>query len=236
MQDSKITKTRIQNHFAYGWWKYLLLAVGAIVGWNLIFTSSAYRAPKDKRLDVTFVTYSLPEELLSSIKEDILARYPEQVEDSSVASIVYTADDNYYGSMQLTTYMGAAEGDIYVLPRERFLAFASSNAFLALDDALASGALDLDGIDVSRGYVKDEEGTTALYGIPTKELYGMWEMGLPADDLVICVMSYSKNPEVAVDWISAWIEKTHTEKPQWLIDYEESQSGGITEISDIPSY
>lgn len=236
MEETKITKSRIKNHFTYSWWKYVLLAVLAIVGWNLIYTSTAYRAPKDKRLDIYFVTYSVPDEILNGMRIDILNRYP-QLEDSSVISIVYTADDNYYGSMQLTTYMGAGEGDIYIMPKERFDAFAGSGTFVPLDEAVASGALDLQGMDVSRGYATDEDGTRALYGIPATELYGMMEeYGLDNRDLMICVMAYTRNEAVAVQWVNDFIGEMLAPKPEWLVEYEAQNGTGTQEVSDIPSY
>lgn len=237
MQETKITKKRIQTHFTYSWWKYVLLAAVAIFGWNLIYTATAYRPPKDKRLDVTFATYMLPEETTSAVRDEILERYPS-LEDSSVVSITYTTDDNYYGSMQLSTYMGAGEGDIYVLEKDRFIALAQSGAFLPLDDAIASGALDLKGIDVSAGVRMDENGVTAVYGIPAEALYGMIEgYGVLNTSLYYVVMAYTQNEEIAVDWIGWQIEKFLEPKPDWLQEYEDKNSAEGTEaISNIPSY
>lgn len=236
MQGTKITKERIQNHFAYSWWKYALLAIVAIFGWNLIYTTSAYKAPKDKRLDMTFVTYAISDEITSMFQAEILARYPEeQVEDSLVSSIVYTTEDNYYGSMQLMAYMGAAEGDIYVVTRERFDVFAQDGAFMPLDEMIADGRLDLHGLDVSRGIASYEEGGKAVYGIPMTELYGFMEYGIDNRDLMLCLMAYSQNEDVAADWMGHLIEEMHQEKPQWLVDQEMTSTTHM-ETSEIPSY
>lgn len=236
MQETKITIERIRNHFTYSWWKYALLIVLAAFGWNLVYTTTAYQPPREKRLDVTFVTYSVPDEMTAKLKDQILARYPE-IEASTVTSIVYTTDDNYYGSIQLTTYTGAGEGDVYLLPRERFQAFATSGAFVPLDDAIASGAIDLRGIDVSRGTVTDENGVRAIYGIPAEDLYGMME-GYQVDnrDLVICIMAYSPNEERAVDFINWFIGETLAAKPEWLVEQEQKLNVETGDLSDIPSY
>lgn len=236
MQGMKITKGRIQNHFAYSWWKYVLLIVAAVVGWNLIFTTTAYRAPKDKRLDVTFVTYAVSDDLLQEMRADILKRYEGGVEDSSVLSIVYTDEDNYYGSMQLMTYISAGEGDIYLMTKERFNVFAEEGILVALDDAIASGALNLQGIDVSWAERTDVEGRTGVVGVPADALYGFMDLGIDNRDLVLCVMNYSQNQDIAIDWISDMIDKTLAPKPEWLIEQEEKTGVSDQSISDIPSF
>lgn len=235
MQDTKITREKIKNHFTYSWWKYLLLACVAIFGWNLIYTSTAYRAPADKRLDVYFVTYSVPEEALNYFKDEIIARY-DDVEDASVLSVVYTAEDNYYGSIQLTTYIGAGEGDIFVMTRERFETLTSSGAFYPLDDAIASGALDLHGIDVTSTTRTTEDGERGVYGVPLESLYGLMDYSIDNRDLVACVMAYSQNVDRATDWIGWLIDTMQAPKPEWLEEYEQNNQLEAVSTEEIPSY
>lgn len=236
MQETKITKDRIRNHFTYSWWMYVLLAVVAIVGWNLVYTSTAYRPPKEKRLDVFFVSYALPEEALTWMQEEILAMYP-QVEDSNVSSIVYTKDDNYYGSIQLTTYLGAGEGDVIVLPRERFEAFASGDTFVPLDEAIADGRISIGDMDVSAGVMRTESGETGVYGIPATELYGMMEQfGIDNRDLMVCVLAYSHNIDTAIDWVNWFVQTMEAPKPDWLVEREAKEGTTGQEVSEIPSF
>lgn len=236
--DAKITKDRIRHHFAYSWWKYAALAIIAIFGWNLIYTATAYRAPKDKRLDVYFVSPAISTSAADALREQILAMFPE-AEDANVVSVVYTEEDSYYGTMQLSTYVGAGEGDIYILPRERFEAFAGGGAFVPLDEAVDSSALRLRGIDAGRGVMADEEtGETALYGIPAAELYGMMEkIGIDNRDLVICVMAYSQNKDRAIAFVDWFIEDMLAPKPDWLVEQEKQFSESRDDVvSDIPSF
>lgn len=235
MQETKITWARVKHHFAYSWWKYLVMAVAVVFGWNMIYTTTAYRAPRDKRLDIYFATYSVPEETLEWLTEEILARYP-QLEDASVYSIVYTPEDDTYGSMQLTTYMGAQEGDVLILPRERFDTYADTGAFVALDEAIGSGVLDLQGIDAARGYRTTEDGEEGTFGIPLTELYGLMDRGIDNRDLMACVLGYSQTQEVATDWIDWLIETMMAPKPQALVEAEAQEETGIDTVSDIPSY
>lgn len=235
MQETKITMGRIRNHFAYSWWKYVLFAVVAVVGWNLIYTATAYKPPRDKRLDAYFVTNSVPDESLRWFEEQVLERYPE-VEDTHFSSIVYTTDDNYYGTMQLTTYLGAGEGDAIILPRERFLAFAQSGTFVALDDAIADGRIDLRGIDPARGYAVTEDGERAIYGIPADSLYGLMDLQIDNRDLYICVLAYTQSEDRLIDWVDWMIETMQAPKPDWLVEYEERTGASEIEVVDMPSY
>ena len=47
-----LTKARWKHHLAYNGWKYILVLILSIVGWNLIYTMTAYRPPEDKKVDV----------------------------------------------------------------------------------------------------------------------------------------------------------------------------------------
>lgn len=237
MQETKITMDRVKNHFTYSWWKYALLAVLAVFGWNLVYTSTAYRPPKDKKLDVYFVSHTVDSENLEWLKARTLENFPE-LEDAGFVSISYTEEDSYYGSMQLTTYIGAGEGDIYIMTRERFDAFKGSGTFLALDEAIASGDIDLRGIDAGSTTATDEDGNRGVFGIPAQSLYGLMEHGIDNRDLVICVMVYSQNQYTAIQFVDWLVENMRAEKPDWLAEYEaqQQQSGVTQEISDIPSY
>ncbi|MDR0898159.1 MAG: hypothetical protein LBN04_09930 [Oscillospiraceae bacterium] len=239
MQDTKITRARINNHFAYGWWKYMLLAIVAVFGWSLLYTTTAYRAPRDKRLDVYFVTEAVEDTATNWFKEQALALLPE-IEDANCLSITFTDEDNYYGSIQLSTYMGAGEGDIFILTRERFDALKGQGVFLTLDEYIASGALDLRGIDATGTFATDEWGTAGTMGIPAGSLYGFLRDDLLIDnrDLVICVTSYTANPPTAIAYVNWLIGEMQAEKPEWLVEYEQNLVTTPAEsgVSDIPSY
>lgn len=235
MNETRITKERIRNHFTYGWWKYLLLGILAIFGWNMLYTMTAYRAPKDKRLDIYFVTYAIPNETQEWFQAQIIELFP-QLEDSSCVSIAYSEGDDYYGNIQLTTYVGAGDGDIYIMTRDRFNSFKESGVFVPLDDAISTGALNLRGIDVTSGIATDEDGVTAVYGIPAESLYGMMYKDIDNRNLMICVMGYSANQDLAIEFIDWLIETMEAPKPDWLVE-EESKTDNVTQsVSDIPSY
>lgn len=238
MNDTKITKDRIRHHFAYSWWKYALLVCAAVFGWNIIYTTTAYRAPRDKRLDIYFVAPGFSDTASGWFEEQILALFPE-LEDANCIAVNYS-DDDMYGDMQLSTYLGAGEGDIYILPRERFGAFASGGAFVPLDGAIDEGKIQPRGIDTARGIATyTDTGERALYGIPAAELYGLMETaGVDNSDLIIGVTAYSPNTENAIRFVDWMIETMLKPKPDWLVEREKEFSHGAEtqDLSQIPSY
>ena len=233
MNMQKTLKERLKNHLQYAWWQYLALALAAGFGWSLIFTTTAYRAPAEKRLDVYFVTYSVPEETLEWFQEQILGMF-DDVEDSDCLSIVYTDDDNYYGSMQMSTYMAAGQGDVYIMARERFETMKSSEGFLPLDEAIAQGKIDLHGIDVTPGMALDAQGAPYVAGIPAASLNKLKELDIANDDLYICVMVNSANTErdcAFVDWL---IDTMY--QPAENAETETKSDKNGAKVSDMPSY
>lgn len=223
----------MKNHFNYAWWQYLTLAIAAVFGWNLIFTTTAYRPPENKRLDVYFVTYSVPTDTLEMLQTQILSMFSD-LEDSNCQSIVYTSDDTYYAAMQMTAYMAAGEGDIYILCRDRFDALKQDEGFQPLDEPIANGSIDLQGIDVSSGMALDAQGAPYVAGIPASSLNGMKELGIVNDDLYICVMSNSENLEQDYEFINWLIAETYqpTENDE---DQTQTDKNGAS-VSTMPSY
>lgn len=235
MQQTKITRGRIAHHFAYSWWKYVAVAVVAFVGWNLLFTMTAYRPPRHKRFDAYLVAHAVGEETTNWLEAEIMQMFPS-LEESRVTSIVYTNDDNYYGSIQLTTYLGAGEGDVIMLPRERFDAYARADMFLPLDDWIAKGDILVGDLDVSRAVHTTEMGNTGTFGIPMDSFYGLMEYGIDNRGLVACVLSHTPNPEYGAQWMNWLIGAMRQDMPEWLIAAEEEANVTIDEISEIPSY
>ena len=120
----------LRQHFTYSWWKYLLVLVLGIFAVNLLMTVTTPRIPEDKRVD--FYVYGLSEsESLNAYMEKI--RAGEMADMETMSSNTFFQDSNY-GPMQLATYMAAAEGDLYLLPRDEFLSYSTAGAFLPLED------------------------------------------------------------------------------------------------------
>lgn len=237
MIKTKITKKRIKDHFTYSVWKYVILVIVGVFGWNLIYTTTAYRPPKEKKVDVYFVTTSIDYDTLELFTEMTTPVF-EDMEELNFFSIGMNTDDDYYATLQLTTYVGAQEGDIYIMSRDRFRSFAYSGLFLPLDEAFDTGAIDLRGIDASGTYLTTEEGMSGLYAVPAKSLYGLMEYGIDNRDLYIGVVAYSKNIDNAYKMVDWFIEAMQTERPEWLDALEERESQASPAPTDdvLPSY
>ena len=172
-----ITRERIKNHLTYSSWKYVVLAVLAIMGWSLIYTTTAYRSPQDKRIDLYVQTATATNETMDAFIEPIWKEVVPEME--TVSSVVLNTIDDYTTYMQLTAYMAAGEGDIYFLTDQYFKSMASSGALLELDGLVADGTIDVGDIDLSKGYVAvvdayDDNNVAIsssrhLYGIPLEQ-------------------------------------------------------------------
>ena len=113
----------------------------------------------------------------------------------------------------------------------------SAFGFAPLDAAIADGTIDLRGIDVSSAVVYDEQGTPSTVAIPTESLYGLLDLGIDNRDAYLCVMITSQNQQTAFSFVNWIIENMLAEKPQWLVEQEESASSQADFTpSDIASY
>ena len=106
-----ITKQSIHEHWNYSWWKYALLIILALVGWNLVYTVTAYRPPEEKKVDM-FVLGVGDEEKLDAYMEQVRL---SAMEDMEQMNCVFMAYDETYTTMQLMVYLAAGEGDLYML-------------------------------------------------------------------------------------------------------------------------
>ena len=227
--STPITKDRLKNHFIYHAWKYLLVAVFGVFGWSLIYQTTAYRSPENMRVDVYVKSSSATSENILSYVDEIWKNVTPEVETVTGVELLNTGSDDYYSTMQLTTYIYAGEGDIYILPTEDFKSFASAGAFLPLEEYVQSGEIDVSGLDITSGYVAiaDEDSgvyETKLYGIPLYELYGFMDgMNLDNRDCVLAVLVTNGNTENVIPFANAMLQKGRGDKPDWLIESENAE-------------
>ena len=66
-----LTKERVKHHLTYHSWKYLMLVALSIMGWNLIYTTTAYRPPAEKIVDVYLCASYGDQEALDAYLENI---------------------------------------------------------------------------------------------------------------------------------------------------------------------
>ena len=187
-----INAETLRHHFTYSWWKYILVLIGGIFLVNLILTVTTPRIPEDKRVD--FYIYGLSDsESLNAYMEKIRS---EEMPDMEIMTSLTMFPNDAYGPMQLMTYMSAQEGDVFLLTRDEFLSYASSGAFLPLeDDEELMGIFNEAGIDLRRGWrTLSDSDETHLYGIPADVLPGLNALCY-ADNGFLTVTVYNGNQE-----------------------------------------
>lgn len=220
-----INRETIRQHLSYSTWKYAVLLIAAIFGWNLIYTMTAYRSPENKRIDVYVQSVTASPEVIDEFLKPIWkSTVPEmEVVQSSLLGIA----DDYTTTIQISTYVAAGEGDIYLLTEEYFKQVASQGAFVDLDPLVEAGILDISGIDTAAGEVKvaveyDREDNPVtyeqhLFGVPLKSLYGfMTEAQIDNRNLYAAIMINNQNDENVIPFFNAFIQAGRGEKPDWI--------------------
>lgn len=189
-----INSRTLKQHFAYSWWKYLLVALLAFGLVDLLYSVTAYRSPANKKIEF-FVYGLMNQEKLTAYMDEVRA---SEMEDMEIMTPLQLLDDSYYGPMQLMTYMAAGEGDVYLLPRDQFVSGASGGAYLPLEEDRELIALfDREGINLQNGWRKNAEtGENHLYGIPQNKLPGLSQYAA-ATNGYLCILVNSGNEENA---------------------------------------
>ena len=216
MAQKKITKSWLKNHWAYSWWKYLILTAVCIMGVNILFTSTAYRPPEEKKIEVFAAQGYVDQQAMEDqLKEVFFARFPEQ-EELRVMNINLVSGD-VYTQMQFTTYLAAQQGDVLLIPESQLLqlsAAGADDAFMELTPYIESGVIDLERIGVEGVTLTDSNGVEGIYAIPADSLYGLFDLGCNTQGGYLCVTSFSGNEDTAAAVLDMLFELYQTEKPE----------------------
>ncbi len=201
-----ITKEKMNNHFHYSFWKYLLLVVVALVGWNLLFTTTRYRVPQERKLEFLVDCEYITQETDSAMQtrmEDIHRETLPQMEEVTFTAL---SSDDVYGDMQLTVWIAGGQGDVLLLREQRFHQLAQSGALLDLQPYLDSGALQAPDVKLDWGQAWDgESGELIQYGIPTDGMMALRQYGVLPQEKVLCVVAGRQKDQTAVAFLNAWI-------------------------------
>ena len=204
-----INSGTLRQHLTYSWWKYLLIAVIAFGLVDLLYTVTAYHAPRDKTVGLYVYGYVNETELTPYLDN---IRQTEMPDMEEVNGLALTIDDTY-GPMQLMTYIAAGEGDVYLLPRENFLSLSSEGAFIPLENDPELMEI-LKDVDLQRGWRKNTEtGENHLYGIPQDKLPGLIQYAY-AQDGFLCVPLTGGNQENAMKFLRILCRNMLTAPPE----------------------
>lgn len=190
-----LTKEKIQNHFHYSLWKYALLAVIAVFGWNLIYASTAPQTPEDKKVVLGIYAYGENQGIDAYMEQVRVDYMPDMLE----LTAQFIMPDQTYGDMILSTRFAARECDIYLLPKTQFQSYAAQGAFMPLEEALPDLVADLEaaGVSLSRGVrTVEETGEKHQFGIPCASMTSLQSTLLcDMSDMYLCVFFTTENDE-----------------------------------------
>lgn len=235
MADNRITKARLKNHWAYSWWKYLLMIVLVVMGVSVGFSVTAYRPPEDRKIQVFLCNgwadaVQFEADLWPLLKE----ASPDQ-EQLTASNIDLTSGDVYV-NMQFTTYIAAQEGDVCLLPRSEVKKLAADeawSAFVDLTPYIENGQLAQDDVSYAGLTFPTENGGEGIFAIPADGLYGLTEYGIDPADGAFVIMSFSGNEENAVQLLEIIIDRFAGEKPEGYDAWHEQRGAGETGGSQI---
>lgn len=227
MSQNRITKKWLKNHWTYNWWKYLLLSCVCIMGVNLLFTTTAYRPPEEKKIELYVCNGYVDQQVLKDqLSEVFFARFPEQ-EELTVMNINLASEDMYV-QMQFTTYLAAQQGDVLLLPQSEVYKLSgggADNAFLELTPYIESGAINPEKLGVQPLLLKDSAGEEGVYAIPADSLYGLFELGNAPENSYLCLTGFGGNEDTAAAVVELLFELYQVEK---LDGYDDRHTSGIS--------
>lgn len=71
MIDLKPTAGRLREHWRYGWWKYLLFTVLALVGVNLLYTATKPKIPYNQKVEVLSINPYMSDDVVKQWESDL---------------------------------------------------------------------------------------------------------------------------------------------------------------------
>lgn len=199
-----INKQSIRQHITYSWWKYALLAALAIFGWNLVYTVTEYQPPNEKCVDM-YIFGVGEEELLDAYMENIRVTEMSDMEQMDSAFLIV---DDTYTPVQLTTYIAAGEGQLYMLPKDYFQSYSTQDVFLPLEDIPGlTDSLTAAGISFDRGWrISAETGEKHLYGIPMASFPGLAAYAYGYEDSFLCISVTNGNEANTIKFLHLFLE------------------------------
>lgn len=214
-----LDRARITGHFQYNAWKYVLIALMSVFLWDLVYSFTAYRPSQDKRIDIYTQHAYGDQDMMQTYLDELRDDVTPGVELVTIATLLGSSETDMFAAQQLTTYIAAQEGDLYFLSGADFKRFASQGVFLELEPFIKNGILNLDGIDLSSGYIAMQEfedetqsmrtiSQRKLFGIPAATLTGFAKrLGIDHRDLFLGVTFYNGNEEQVFIYLNELIQR-----------------------------
>ncbi|MDL2205739.1 hypothetical protein LJC33_02370 [Eubacteriales bacterium OttesenSCG-928-N13] len=203
MPNTKITREALKNHYQYGKWFYVLIIICACIVGSLLFDTTAYRSPPEKKVTIQLVGYYCNVEPVQQIADTLMehaADVDPELEQIEIFNLMYNGDamTDTNGAQNYQVQLVAGDGDVFVVSREMLQTLAMMEGAVPLDSYIESGLLDVEGLDLELGSFYDselvrDEDDVASYSLEEEEPVPAVEVpktgekhvyGLPITDLL----------------------------------------------------
>ena len=233
MPKTRIAKGDWKDFFAYNKWMYILIAVIAWMGADILFSSTEYHSPDEREVSFQLVAQGVDvESRLPQVAQEALAAgqaFDETLEEVIFYSLEYNPDNDSdgYGGQKYMVMLGVGEGDIYVVKRSLMNSLVAQGYALPLEGYIATGLLDPGDVDLSSVTFHENEemedydpDATHVYAIPTVNLNAMLEPEINFDnrDAYMVLMAFSGNPDTSVAVMNDVIRQLTAPLPAWAED------------------
>lgn len=254
MPNTKLTRQRWKDHMYYGKWIYIVLAIVAVFVTDLLYSTTEYRPPDERKVTVQFVSSSATmAETVEQTTEQILAAVlpmDETLELVEFFALNFSGDDSdYYGAQKFFVELAAGENDVYVGSRTVLNSIIDQGAAIPLDEYIDSGLITVpEGAQLyeRREPLFDEQGNemgtgeTRIYGFSTDPLVQMpaqTYMNNEGNYFIITAMS--PNPETAAlamqELYALWSQPLPEPSPSAAAEDAASAATPSGEVSPSPS-
>jgi hypothetical protein len=218
MIDVKFTKERFKNHFYYAKWMYMVFVALGVLIFSMVFTFTRPVVPKEFRLDISVMGFTLQDAEKNIWEEEILATLSEDQQEVNIYSLGFGGSEDTMGGYSvyeiLAARMAAKEDDIYIMPRDIYLGLASQGAFTVMDDFITEyeypEELDLEEYKVELQDTEGTDGQPHFYGLPLDSAMGLVDMGVDPRESVIGVLVYTVNYDNALKAVDYIMHRTES--------------------------
>ena len=227
MANKKLTWDAFKNHLHYGKWVYLVIALVAGFGFDLVYQMTSYRAPEERKTDFYLVQGGYVDvEALDGLAAYALKAgqaYDPTLEEVNFLDIAYSGDStqDYYGAQKYGVMLQANQGDVWIMPRVLFEQLYALGSLLPLDPYIESGLLDASALNLSdftrpassgetdeNDELLPPDGPIGVYALPVSAIGALEGAGFVLNDACIILMPYSSNPETSIAVLNSLIGQT----------------------------
>ncbi len=212
MLDLKFTKQRFKDHLYYSKWLYLIFISLAVLGFSLIFSITEPEVPKELKVDINVFAVVLEETEKIIWEEEILHSLSQDQQEVNINTLGFTGSEEASLGISvfeiMTTKIVAKEDDIFIMPKDIYIAYAKKGVFIAMDDIFPKyefpEELDLQEYKVRLEENIETDGDSHLYCLPLDNVKGLNDLGIDPTDKVLVVLVYTENYDnvlKAVDYI-----------------------------------